>query len=194
MPMPQGASKTPAEAYEVLWGLEVRVDSAAPPYERAHFGSGWQQRDGCDMRNRILNRDLHVTQHRTGTRGCVVERGYLVIEPFTGASHREFERGAPAERNLDIEHVVSLHDAWFSGAYRWSRDERVAFSNDPLVLIAVDPGQNRARGPRTIDEWLPPNREFHCHFVARSTEIKHVWDLSVTAGERDAKAEVLRGC
>lgn len=145
--------------------------------------------DGCDTRAAILARDVVPGTAERDRGGCVV--GGEVIDPYTGAAIYE----APGrESEVDIEHVVALSDAWQKGAQAWSPQQREAFANDPLNLMAVDDGQNQAHGDGDAATWLPPRREYWCDYVARQVAVKHFYGLWVTSAEHDAMARVLDRC
>ena len=94
-------------------------------------------RNGCDTRNDILRRDL---VNRDMKNWCKVLAGTRNPDPYTGRKIR-FVVGGASE--IDIDHVVALSDAWQKGAATWPAGKRLAFTNDPLALIAVDAGANR---------------------------------------------------
>lgn len=181
---------------EGLEGLEVvdQYDSSQPKYERSMFGEGWADLDGdnCNTRNEILSRDLSRPTYREGTNDCVVQTGTLA-EPYTG-SVVEFVRGQGTSELVQIDHVVALADAWRAGAWQWDPQTRLEFANDPLNLLAVDGASNYEKGALTADQWLPPNEDFQCDYVARQVAVKAKWGLSVTRDEADVLWDVLREC
>lgn len=173
---------------------ELPVQPRAPKagYARDQFGPPWQDvdRNGCDTRDDILQRDLTDARLAAGRRACVVEAGRLA-DPYTGADI-EFHRGRAA--SIDIDHVVALGNAWVTGAAGWEPRKRIALANDPLNLLAVDAGANRAKGDADAAEWLPPNASYHCAYVARQIAVKAKYQLWATADERDTWTRVLRSC
>jgi len=158
-------------------------------YSRERFGDGWATVRGCDVRDRILGRDLTRRTYEPGAR-CVVESGRLA-DPYTGAA-LTYARGGASE--VDIDHVVALSDAWQKGAAQWSPGKRAAFANDPVNLLAVDAGANRSKGDGDAATWLPPNKGFRCAYVARQVAVKLTYRVWVTRAERDAIARVLARC
>lgn len=164
---------------------EIPIKGRAPKtgYERSQFGSGWKDpdRNGCDARNDILRRDLTGIAVKPGTSGCVVTRGVLA-DPFTG-KRIDFVRGQGTSTQVQIDHVVALSDAWQKGAQKMSDEQRVAFANDPLNLLAVDGPSNASKGDADAATWLPPNRSFRCSYVARQTAVKAKHGLSMTKAE-----------
>ena len=127
---------------------------------------------------------------RPGTRNCVVLSGELA-EPYGGrpVAFRKQTAGA-----VQIDHVVSLSDAWQKGAASWPAEQRLRFANDPLNLLAVDGALNQQKGDSDAASWLPPDRAYRCPFVARQVAVKHAYRLGVTAAEREAMIRVLGDC
>lgn len=178
----------------VLAQLPVKGRAPRTGYDRALFGQRWADvdRNGCDQRNDILDRDLVDKTYRPGTRDCVVLTGTL-HDPYTGTII-EFVRGEITSQEVQIDHVVALSDAWQKGAGQLDEETRRLFANDPLNLLAVDGPSNMAKGDGDAATWLPPNRAFRCDFVARQVAVKHRYDLWVTEAERDAIERVLASC
>ena len=146
--------------------------------------------NSCDARSDILRRDLINIAIKTGTGGCEVLSGDLA-DPYTGVAVH-YVRGGASE--VDIDHVVSLGDAWQTGAQAMSVGQRTALANDPLNLLAVGASVNREKGDADAAAWLPPNTAFRCTYVARQIAVKAGYRLWVTAAERDAMNSVLSGC
>ena len=157
-------------------------------YDREQFGGDWLSVDGCDMRERILRRDLRRETLAPGS-ACEVQAGELA-DPYT-ATAIEYVSGEP---EVDIDHVVALGDAWQKGAQRWPYARRVAFANDPLNLLAVDASANRQKGDGDAATWLPANRSYRCAYVARQIAVKRRYRAWVTPAERDAMQRVLARC
>jgi hypothetical protein len=144
---------------------------------------------GCDVRDRMLARDLSGTTFEPGD-DCAVASGRL-NDPYTATAIR-YERGGASE--VDIDHVVALSDAWQKGAQQWSDGKRASFANDPLNLLSVDAGANRAKGDGDAATWLPPNKRFRCTYVARQVAVKRRYGAWLTRAEHDAIARVLAKC
>jgi hypothetical protein len=186
------AADSPPRADAVLATLVVKGRAPKTGYSREQFGPAWADvdRNGCDTRNDILNRDLAEKQWRPATHGCVVVAGRLV-DPYTGRPLAFAKADAQA---VQIDHVVSLSDAWQKGAARWDAMRRRVFANDPLNLLAVDGSVNAQKGDGDTATWLPPRKAYRCAFVARQVAVKARWQLWVTRAERDAMARVLARC
>jgi Protein of unknown function (DUF1524) len=182
-------SRFDGTALEALDALPVKGRAPKTGYSRERFGEGWATVDGCDVRDRILTRDLTRRSYEPGD-VCEVHSGRL-RDPYSARSVT-FVRGGASE--VDIDHVVALSDAWQKGARQWSVRERRAFANDPLNLLTVDAHVNRAKGDGDAATWLPPNKRFRCGYVARQVAVKRKYHAWVTRAEHDAIARVLRTC
>jgi len=196
-PATPSATRTPAAsgpALVVARQLTVKGRAPMTGYARSLFGDGWvdTDRNGCDTRNDILARDLTAVVYRAGTHDCVVVSGTLA-DPYTRTTIH-FVRGVRTSNAVQIDHVVALGDAWQKGAQRWPAQERVAFANDPLNLLAVSGPVNQQKGDGDAATWLPPDKGFRCAYVARQVAVKHKYALAVTAAEKDAMIRVLSTC
>jgi hypothetical protein len=182
---------------EVLITLEkIPVKGRAPKtgYSRAAFGPQWSDidRNGCDTRNDILRRDLTNIVYRAKTRDCVVENGKL-LDPFSNTVI-DFIRGEKTSMLVQIDHVVSLSNAWQTGIFKATLKTRTEFANDPLNLLAVKGSLNSQKGDGDAATWLPPNKSFRCDYVARQIKVKSKYGLWVTKSEKDAMIRVLGSC
>ncbi|MCW2622267.1 MAG: lipoprotein, partial [Frankiales bacterium] len=96
--------------------------------------------------------------------------------------------------NVQIDHVVSLADAWRSGASAWSYAKRLALANDPLELLAVGSAVNQAKSDGTAAVWLPATSPGRCRLARTQVAVKQKYGLTVTPPERAALTGILRGC
>lgn len=180
--------------------LGVRVfDPAAPEYNRDAFGQRWSDdvsvefgHNGCDTRNDILRRDLRGVVIKDGTQGCVALAGTL-HDPYTG-TRIDFVRGQGTSEQVQIDHVVALADAWYSGAHAWDDGKRRNFANDPMNLQATFGKENQSKSAKTADNWLPSDANYHCTYAQRQVLIKHTYGLQVTVKERLALRKALQTC
>lgn len=159
-------------------------------YDRDRFGPAWldADRNGCDTRNDILGHYLRAaTVERNG---CVVTAG-AYEDPYTGSTI-DYWQGHGAL--IDIDHVVSLGNAWATGASGWQIEKRAAFANDPLNLLPTAAGANRQKGDGDAATWLPANSSYRCEYVSRQVAVKAKYDLWVTLPEKEAIQRVLAPC
>jgi hypothetical protein len=166
-------------------------------FSRRRFGEAWSDdvdvdfgHNGCNTRDDVLRRDLAGLVVRPGT--CFAQSGTL-HDPYGGEAIG-FVRGPDTSGAVQIDHVVSLSDAWYKGASGWDDRRRRDFANDPRNLLAVGGAVNFDKAFRDAASWLPPNVAFRCDFVARQVTVKAAYGLSVSAKEKEAMEDVLAGC
>ncbi|RYV51725.1 DUF1524 domain-containing protein [Pengzhenrongella frigida] len=174
--------------------LEVKGRAPKTGYARDQYGASWQDtdRNGCDQRNDVLDRDLTNIVHKPGTNDCVVLTGDLA-DPYSGQAIA-FRRGESTSSAVQIDHVVALSDSWQKGAQQWDAATRAQFANDFRNLLAVDGPLNARKSDGDTATWLPPNKPFRCEYVARQVGVKYAYGLWVTQAERDAMVGVLSTC
>ncbi|WP_435299233.1 HNH endonuclease family protein [Timonella sp. A28] len=181
-------------AQTTLEALPVKKPETRKGYDRERqFGSGWADldRDGCNTRNEILNRDMTNLVHRdVSPQGCLVDGGTL-DDPYTG-DIIEFDPNNRAK--VQIEHVVALFDAWQKGAQHLTKEQRVELANDPDNLLAAYGPENQSKGHRDASEYLPPNESFQCSYVIAQITVKERYELWVTSAEKAAMSTVLKNC
>jgi len=190
--VPLEASTVTASA--VLETLAVKGRAPKTGYERSQFGPAWSDvdRNGCDTRNDILNRDLTSIIYKPGTHNCLVLSGTL-IDPYSGEKIA-FERGVATSSEVQIDHVVALSNAWQTGAFKLTYEKRLAFANDPMNLLAVKGRLNSQKGDGDAATWLPPRKDIRCAYVAQQIVVKAKYGLWVTPPEKAAMIGLLSKC
>lgn len=181
-------------ALTLLKSLDVKGRAPKTGYSREQFGQAWRDldRNGCDQRNDVLRRDLTNVTLKAGTHGCVVLSGVLT-SPYSG-ERVHFTRGTTTSREVQIDHLVALSDAWQKGAQQWTAETREAFANDFAVLRATDMRTNASKSDKDAASWLPPLKSSRCDYVSGQIEVKAKYRLWVTQAERDAMERVLLKC
>lgn len=196
LPSPTSIAPTTADdsvlAVDVLAMIPIKGRAPKTGYDPKQFGQRWADvdRNGCDQRNDVLNRDLAEVTYKPGTNDCVVLTGILEIDPLTG-TRIDFERGNDTPNAVQIDHVVALSDAWQKGAQQLTDQQRLFFANDPLNLLTVD---GAAKSEDNAASWLPKNNSFRCIYVATQVAVKHKYSLWMTQAEHDAIARILESC
>ncbi|WP_407552199.1 HNH endonuclease family protein [Streptomyces sp. Pv4-95] len=181
MPDPPSADVARSE----LADLTVEPPHSMDGYSRAKFPHWIQQGNSCDTRETVLKRD---GQNVTRDAQCRAVSG-------TWLSHYD-NRTLTAASQVDIDHMVPLANAWRSGADGWTTARRTEFANDlqHAQLIAVSAGSNRSKGDQSPDQWSPPNHDYWCTYARAWTDVKHLYDLSVTRPEADKLVTMLDTC
>ncbi len=182
------------DALAVLDGLEIIAGEAPISYDRDLFGQRWADvdRNGCDTRNDILARDLLNPVFKEGTRDCKVLSGEL-LDPYDGSAV-DFVSGRNTSILVQVDHVVALGWAWHHGAYAWSDEQRLAFANDPLNLLAASQATNQSKSAAGPADWLPSVPELSCRYVERWVTVLGEYSLGIDRADAAAAREVLEGC
>lgn len=143
--------------------------------------------DGCDTRKEVLIAES-LEPVSTGSSCAILSgRWYSIYDNTETTDSSRF----------DIDHVVALKEAWDSGAWSWTADQRRDFANDlsePFFLIAVSASSNRSKSDRDPAEWLPTNTSYRCEYVRIWVQVKRAWNLSVDQAEHDAIRNTLAAC
>ena len=121
----ENTASSPTEtALAGLATLPVKGRAPKTGYSRAQFGPAWTDdvtvaagHNGCDTRNDILRRDLQAVVIKPGSNGCTVLSGEL-RDPYTNTTIHFNRVNADA---VQIDHMVSLSDAWQTGAQNLTR-------------------------------------------------------------------------
>jgi hypothetical protein len=190
----QAADQKPGLATAVLETLAVKGRSPKTGYSRDQFGPAWADvdRNGCDTRNDILKRDLTDIVYKPGTRNCVISSGTL-RDRYSGEVIN-FVRGNVSSMEVQIDHVVALSNAWQTGAFKLTADQRKALANDPLNLFAVKGSLNQQKSDGDAATWLPPLKSFRCAYVAQQIAVKAKYSLWVVPPEKTVMSAILAKC
>ena len=188
------AAEQPGLAIASLETLPVKGRAPKTGYTRDQFGQAWADvdRNGCDTRNDILKRDLTSITYKAKTRNCVVLSGTL-LDRYSGESIN-FVRGNITSMEVQIDHVVALSNAWQTGAFKLTAEQRKALANDPINLFAVKGRLNSQKGDGDAATWLPPLKSFRCAYVAQQIAVKAKYSLWVVPPEKAAMLSILAKC
>ena len=163
-------------------------------YTRSAFGYGWKDydKDGEDARAEVL-----IAYHRPGREKVELQLvgGRVVYGRWLCRWSGEIVTVA---RDLDVDHLVPLKEAWVTGACMWEKERRERYANGLGIkslrrgwLVPALAGLNRSKGAKRPDEWMPPNEHHHLWYAAEWIEAKHYWKLGVQSTERVALIEAL---
>ena len=173
-----------ANALTVLATIPIVPEHPAG-YVRTLFNI-WIDADGngCNTRQEVLVTES-LTPATTGS-SCRILSGSW-FSPYDGVATR-------TASSFDIDHMVPLKEAWDSGAWAWTSDQRQAYANDltdPRTLIAVSASANRSKSDRDPAQWLPSRSGYVCTYLANWISIKARWHLSMDRAENTAIASTL---
>ena len=187
---------TPATTVNLMSYLAASIQtppdtSSIPKYNRAQQFGGWVHQDPnhhCyNTREMVLARDEDpIVPIKFKENNCSIATG-LWHEPYTGTDVLD-------SADLQIDHVVPLKAAYYSGAYDWSGPIRCNYANylgNNFHLLTVSGHENMSKGDRSPDGYLPPNENELCDYVSKWMKIKIIWQLTASAAEVRAIQDVI---
>ncbi|WP_406346894.1 HNH endonuclease family protein [Streptomyces sp. NBC_00648] len=172
---------------EALASLPVQDEDRAG-YVRTKFRH-WvdADKDGCTTRQEVLKAE--ALEAPVQGPQCALSGGSW-YSPYDDAYFTD-------ARQLDIDHLVPLAEAWDSGASAWSAKEREDYANDladERALIAVSAKSNRSKADQDPSTWLPPFAGYRCQYVTDWIADKIRWGLTIDPAEQTALTESLTRC
>lgn len=102
-------------------------------------------------------------------------------------------------QDIEIDHVVSLRDAFDSGAYKWTTSEKEVFANDRFNHLPACSYVNRSKGASLPTDFLRKSQDGKgrdykivrfCDYLRKYYAVKEKYDLSISNND-DALVE---GC
>ena len=155
-------------------------------YQRSLFKL-WIDADGngCNTRKEVLIAEAIVKPAITGT--CTLVGGKWT-DVYDNVQYTDSAK-------LDIDHLVPLDEAWRSGAWRWTAQQREDYANDitdSRALIAVGASINREKSDKDIAHWLPPLNV--CTYVTNYIAIKIRYSLSFDSLEAERAKYYINKC
>lgn len=183
-----------AERHGVLDRIEIAGGTSAGAEHTAYDRDGWPHwidADGdCqDTRTEVLVAESEVPVRFRDDRRCTVAEGRWRC-PYTGAVITD-------PRQLDVDHLVPLHEAHRSGGDVWDREHRRRYANvleDPMHLVAVARGANRAKGDKAPHQWMPQQPAYRCEYVRAWIEVKARWGLRQAPDEQAYLDQAIAAC
>lgn len=169
--------------------LPVRVEDRTGYNREESFGT-WidADHDGCRTRAEVLLEEALQAPEVTGR---------CTLTPGTGRWYSWYDdQYVNSPRDLDVDHVVPLAEAWDSGASAWSQERRAAYANDlsdPRHLEAVTQRSNRQKSDKDPAQWMP-DPAVYCRYTEYWVIAKSRYGLSVDTAEKSKLTELVSGC
>jgi hypothetical protein len=161
-----------------------------PNYNRLEQFGRWindPNDDTCyNTRAKVLVRDSDKTVIFKDTNHCVVDAGYWQ-DPYT-------DQAFTNPKDIQIDHLVPLKNAYMSGASKWSFRARCLYANylgADFHLLSANSKQNMKKGDKAPDKYMPPNPEYACTYVKNWLSVKFLWGLKMTEAEAAAIVKVI---
>ena len=92
---------------------------------------------------------------------------------------------------------VLLGTPGLRNAWTWSAERKKQYANYLTYekhLLAVSASENRKKGDKGPDRYMPPNAAYHCEYVKVWTQIKRDWELEMTEAEGETVQQILDSC
>ena len=165
--------------------LFIAVDNLEG-YNRTLFNI-WIDADknGCDTRAEVLISEAKVKPKKAAK--CNLTGGKWV-GGYDGITYTDASK-------LDIDHLVPLAEAWRSGAWAWTDEQRTDFANnlsDEQALNAVTASVKRSKGDKDISSWLP--KKDVCTYLRGWVSIKGRFQLTVDIDEAKVISKYYKTC
>ncbi|MEU9979312.1 HNH endonuclease family protein [Streptomyces sp. NPDC051014] len=184
---PQSASVVPL--FEALSWIEETEEGSRDGYSREqfrHWNRGENPTDGCDTRREvILSEALEAPE--VGPK-CALSGGRWFSEYD--------QKWVTSAKELDVDHMVPLAEAWDSGAAAWTAARREAYANDqgaPNSLIAVSGSSNRSKADKDPADWMPVPVD-RCKYTVDWVADKLRWRLTADPAEVQALDRLAEQC
>lgn len=177
------AVEHPNSLLEQLAALVDRPDPNRPRYNRDAFDEG-QDLDGDCIRTRhevLIEEGLD-----SAVDVCKVVAGTW-FDPFTGLTFTD-------PQDLEVDHVVSLDDAWDSGAWAFTPEQLREFGNQMGNMNAIEAGENQRKANLGPADYVPANSEFLCNYLVQYASVKIAWGLTITPEDYAAIEQGLSAC
>lgn len=161
-------------------------------FMKSWASQGWNAEFGCRMDTRDLvlinaakfaEGRIEISVNKSG--GCTV----VSLDYFDSYTGKMLDN--VAGRSVDVDHVVSLADAWRSGADKWTAERRKEFANDLRNLRAANAHDNRSKGDSDLTEWMP--LQGRCEYAKQYESVKAIYGLTITAAQHAATLTACNG-
>lgn len=200
LPESVGAREIPSTASENKLAPSLDIDllqymrTSITPIDEATIPRYSRNRDFGDWINTTPGESCFNTRYKVLARDAdpsvpmVIEEkvpGFCRIasglwhDPYTGEDRTE-------SRTVQIDHVVALRNAYYSGAHAWRYARRCHYTNyigNDFHLLPVDGRENELKLDYTPERYMPPNTKFHCRFLNIWMRTKAIWELKTTSSE-----------
>lgn len=155
-----------------------------------HFGT-WvndpRTPDCLDTRAVVLVRDSEQDVSMSSGNPCRVYSGRWT-DPYSSQVYK-------MARDMQIDHVVALKNAYVSGAYQWDYKHRCLYGNFlgyKNHLLAASGAENSAKGDLGPESWMPSEPEYACQHLQNWLVVKLTWRLNMSVEEAQAIVDEAR--
>ena len=183
--------------------LEKTVRSLAPCYTRG-------------MKHLLLALLCAFALHAETWRGLTVDQPYTEencakyarTKYGSGSRYRKHEKWIAAKygqawspydsqsfdsiKDTEVEHIVSLREAHYSGLCKENKHVKKRFAADMENLTLASPTVNKDKGTNGPEDWIPDQHV--CWYVNQRIMVKRMYGLTVTKAATKKMDEVIEAC
>lgn len=168
-----------------------------PHWSKMNKAFGWEEvyEDGCTSRQAALiqeGSDVMMNGYCDILSGNWKTR-YGHIDDVTGEVVAAGENITDPSLT-DVDHIIALAAGWRLGASEWTIEKRESFANDPNNLIVTGATENRQKGDKLPDIWVPYDSATACEYLVRHSEVTIKYDLNMTPGLKESITKDLNRC
>lgn len=164
--------------------VKQKFPKPARAYNRDRDFGGWLRDDtpeSClNTRGKVLLRDSQEDVSYSSN-GCTVYTGAW-DDPYTGRTYFD-------SREIQIDHIVALKNAYMTGAHEWGAAKRCLYANymgNDFHLLSVNGRENLKKSDYSPADYVPPDRAYTCDFLRNWLSVKLIWTLRLTPPEKAA--------
>jgi hypothetical protein len=175
---------------EEIASLKQLENECRNSYDRGHW-KHWVDHDkNCmDARQEALLKDAYsissFERERSGNE-CKVHGGSWTPVYLQGLNNTNQSTNLTDPKEVDVDHFVPLKNAHVHGGWAWSARKKEKYANfleHPYHLLSVSAGQNRSKGAKGPEDYMPPNQAFGCDYIKIWIQIKDQWNLFMNQKE-----------
>lgn len=115
------------------------------------------------------------------------ENNGIWIDPYSGEEMTNSSK-------IDIDHVIPLSYAAKHGGHHWPAEKKQQFANDMDGLLATSARENRTKGDKGPEDYMPPYEPYSCAYAKTFTTMAYKYDLSMTKGDIKVLNKTLASC
>jgi hypothetical protein len=181
-------------AIKLLEGLEVISDDFEPnaKFDRKALCGTWVEFpvSNLNMRDLILLRDIDNDYFYVDKRPKFYNAP--LFDPYLQKQIYYTTGETNEDQKADVDHIVSLSNAYKCGAWKWSKESSKfqSLANELINLITVSATVNKQKGDKDATEWLPV-LAFQKRFIVLQIFVKSLYELSVTSSEKQTMLKIL---
>jgi hypothetical protein len=159
-------------------GKEVTPTKREIRYNRRDWGYPKKFKGGCKDTRALVLEQRSTIPVVFKPNGCTITTGRWV-DFYTDEIHTEASK-------VEIDHLVSIYEAYESGGKDWTKKRKSEFANDFENLVVTSKEHNRKKGRLSLGDYIPTTRERACRYQDKYISIKNKYKLVISDKERNA--------